>query len=485
MKHINKYGAIASGHDLTSQAGIIILEQNGNAFDAAIAASFMACVCEPVLASPGGGGFANIHTPDENYILDFFVQTPVQKNAGDINFREITANFGTATQTFHIGKASTATPGFIPGLLHLFKSYASLPLSTLLQPAITAAKNGVIVSDFQFFLSTVVEPILLANENTRQIFAPEGNLIKSGELFKNPDLAQFFENISTNPQDSFPTRQIVDSQQSKGHLTLADFQTYQPIKRQPKTVYFNDNQILLNPLPAASGVLVALAFEHLKNLDNPSPLQIAQALAFSDTSRIKANGDLKTLKALLNPPAYRGTTHISTIDKNHNACAITISNGEGNGDVVKNCGFMLNNMLGETDVNPDGKRGWREDIRLSSMMCPTIVEHNNGHLYVLGSGGSNRIRSAIFQVLVNLLIRNQTPNQAIDSPRLHPEKGHLDFEDFLNDATTNQLQQTFSDNLLWPEQNMFFGGCNLVGITPDGDFFGVGDARRNGSFKTC
>ncbi len=462
-----------------------MLEQGGNAFDAAIAASFMACVCEPVLASPGGGGFANIHTPSQNYILDFFVQTPLKKNNGDIDFREIKADFGTATQIFHIGAASTATPGFIPGLLELYKTHASLALSTLLQPAINAANNGIIVSDFQFFLSTVVEPILQANENSKQIFAPNGHLIKSGQIFKNPALAHFFETIIAKQQDGFPAHQIASSQQHNAHLTLKDFQTYHPIKRQPKTVYLDDTQILLNSLPAASGVLIALAFEHLKNLNNPSPVEIAQALTFSDTARTNANGDLKALKALLNPPAYRGTTHISTIDKSHNACAITVSNGEGNGNIVKDCGFMLNNMLGETDVNPDGKRGWHQNIRLSSMMCPTIVDCPDGHLYVLGSGGSNRIRSAILQVLVNILIHKQDPKTAINTPRLHPEKGHLDFENFTDKATISKLQQTFPDHRLWREPNMFFGGCNLVGINPDGEFFGAGDARRNGSFKTC
>ncbi len=485
MKQTEKYGAISSGHDLTSQAGIDMLTCGGNAFDAAIAASFMACVCEPILASPGGGGFANIYTPNESYILDFFAQTPLKKNLKKIDFRAIQADFGTTTQTFHIGLASSATPGFIPGLINLYKSHASLPLATLVRPAITAANGGVTVNEFQYFLSTVVEPILRASPQSQEIFAPNGHLIKAGEQFKNPALGNFFNEIKNHGIDAFPASVIAQAQNKTGHLAKKDFETYQPIIRQPKIFHLDENQILLNPLPAASGVLIALAFQQLQNITNPTNLDIAQALSFSDTTRTALNSDLKALKSMLNPSAHRGTTHISVVDKNHNACAITLSNGEGNGHIVNGCGFMLNNMLGETDVNPDGKRGWRENIRLSSMMCPTIVSTPDDKLLVLGSGGSNRIRSAIFQVLVHSLMQGQDPASAINAPRLHPENQHLDFEDPHENSTMLQLQKAFPDNRVWADQSMFFGGTHLVGITPDGNFFGAGDARRNGSFKTC
>ena len=103
------------------------------------------------------------------------------------------------------------------------------------------------------------------------------------------------------------------------------------------------------------------------------------------------------------PAAYRGTTHISVIDRDGNAASASLSNGEGNGSIVGNFGFMLNNMLGEEDLTPEGLGNWREGVRLSSMMAPTIILEPDGTVIALGSGGSNRIRTAILQVAVNLL----------------------------------------------------------------------------------
>ena len=128
------------------------------------------------------------------------------------------------------------------------------------------------------------------------------------------------------------------------------------------------------------------------------------------------------------PAAYRGTTHISVIDRDGNAAAASLSMGEGNGSIVGNFGFMLNNMLGEEDLTP-GLGAWREGVRLSSMMAPTIVLQPDGTVIALGTGGSNRIRTAILQVAVNLLDHGMSLEDAVTAPRLHLEKcGTLSFE---------------------------------------------------------
>jgi len=186
----------------------------------------------------------------------------------------------------------------------------------------------------------------------------------------------------------------------------------------------------------------------------------------------------------LGPSAYRGTTHISVVDRQKNACSLTLSNGEGNGTMVDGCGFMLNNMLGETDVNPDGQLGWPVNTRLSSMMCPTIIEHRDGSVFALGTGGSNRIRSAIFQVLVNLLLKGNDIAKSVTNPRLHIENGHLDFEMPDDAEIASQLKTAFADHRQWPEKNMFFGGCHIACHQADQRFGGFGDHRRHGFFAT-
>lgn len=461
-------GAVSSGHHLTSQATKSVMMKGGNAFDGAIAAAFMACVCEPVLASPGGGGFAHIRTGSQRQLIDFFAQTPVAKRLGKPDFVEVNADFGTATQQFHIGNASSATPGFLPGLKLLYENFAVLPLETLLQPAIDAARSGVEVTTFQSYLASVVAPILTYSPESRILFAPAGNLLATGEKFYNRQISDFFESVAANEFDGFPVDAVLTDQNSGGHLTPADFGKYQVVERESLRVELGPEKIYLNPAPSAAGDLIS---KTLRRYKTGSTHDLAMALKYMDE-----------LKSRQEARSYRGTTHISVIDASRNACSLTLSNGEGNGYMAGNCGFMMNNMLGEADINPGGVLGWPVDTRMSSMMCPTIVETGEGSIFVLGSGGSNRIRSALCQVLIHLLVRKKGLFEAIEHPRMHVQDGRLDYEALLNDDETQMLQQLFTNWHMWPQKNMFFGGCHGVGVNSDGTFTGAADSRRHGSY---
>jgi len=481
MCYLAGKAAAATGHHLTTQAALETIEAGGNAFDGAIAAALMACVCEPVLASPGGGGFAMIHTKNKTRLLDFFAQTPIGKNSLPIDFNEVEADFGAARQKFHIGHASSATPGFIPGLFALHEKHACLPMSKLIEPARKAANNGVEVTSFQHYLASVVAPILLKSPASRAVFAPLGHLHQTGETFFNRDLAMFLDQLNVAGQKAFPRDFVLTAQQEQGHLRLEDFENYKVFEREPLCVEIGGSEIYLNPAPAAGGVLVALA---LANLTGNSITDVAQALKTVDLARSSTDSNLAILLAKSGPSAYRGTTHISVVDDQQNACSMTLSNGEGNGYIAGDCGFMLNNMLGETDINPGGKLDWPVNTRMSSMMCPTIVEGDNGSVLAMGSGGSNRIRSTIFQVLVNFLIRKTTIVEAVEASRLHIENGHLDLEPLENKGVALQLKTAFPDHRQWPDKNMFFGGCHIASILPDQTFSGFGDPRRFGHFAS-
>ena len=184
-------------------------------------------------------------------------------------------------------------------------------------------------------------------------------------------------------------------------------------------------------------------------------------------------------------PATRGTTHVSIIDADGNGAAATVSNGEGNGRIVPGCGFMLNNMLGEEDVNPAGFHNWKPATRLGSMMAPTLCTDPDGGLLALGSGGSNRIRTAIFQVLVNRLANGQPITEAIAAPRLHIERERLDFEDFLSDESRQIITEHLPDYRAWPEHNLYFGGVHAAEYRPGHGFAGGGDFRRAGVYRTA
>jgi gamma-glutamyltranspeptidase/glutathione hydrolase len=181
------------------------------------------------------------------------------------------------------------------------------------------------------------------------------------------------------------------------------------------------------------------------------------------------------------PLATRGTTQISVLDVQGNAASLTLSNGEGCGHVLPGTGIMLNNMLGEEDLNPGGFHLWPEDVRVSSMMTPTVVEHA-GRLIALGSGGSNRIRTAILQTLNNLIDFGMSPDDAVAAPRIHLERDKLSIEPGFSAKAVHLLTDHWPDHQLWGERNLFFGGAHTV-VYDGRHFTGAGDPRRGGVLR--
>lgn len=497
-------GAIAAGHKVTAEAAAEILQDGGNAFDAVLAGLMTTCAAEVVFSSLGGGGFLMAQTPKRKgaVLYDFFANTPLAKRPGnDIDFYAINVEFGPATQEFHIGAGSTAIPGFVPGLFAVHRDLCRLPFARLAEPAIRAAREGITMSAFQAYLFQVVAPILQANKDTKQYFAPSGDLLKEGDIYKNPQFANTLEALAREGESFFregnAAKAIAEQSASLGgHLTLDDLKNYQVIKRKPLTWRYHNSDITLNPGPAASGPLIAFGLGHLETTlsdgNAPGVTDLAATMLATNQMRDNWADELTTItdpkiiashiEAMADhQPAYRGTTQISVIDEDGNAASATVSNGEGNGRIVNNMGFMLNNMLGEEDLNPAGFHNWKPNTRLSTMMAPTLMTAADGTITALGSGGSNRIRTAILQVIVNLIDHGMTLQDAISEPRLHLEKcGTLSFEDCLSADQKDALTKRYPDAHAWPERNFFFGGVNAVQRLNDGSFAGTGDTRRDG-----
>jgi gamma-glutamyltranspeptidase/glutathione hydrolase len=141
-------------------------------------------------------------------------------------------------------------------------------------------------------------------------------------------------------------------------------------------------------------------------------------------------------------------------------------------------------MLGEADLTPEGPDGWRTDVRLSSMMAPSLMLSADGGLTAMGSGGSNRIRTAILQAAVNLLAFRMPLAEAIAAPRIHVEEGRLSAEPgFAERALVETAGKLEIDR--WPGQNMFFGGVHAAMRSRDGTLQGAGDERRGGVVERC
>jgi gamma-glutamyltranspeptidase / glutathione hydrolase len=503
-------GAIAAGSQQTADAGLEMLALGGNAFDAAVAAILASCVVESTLTSVGGGGFLLASTIDRRQILfDFFSQTPLyKKTREDLDFQAVPINFGGATQTFHIGMGSIATPSNLAGICAVHQQLGRLPFPEVIAPAIHYAKAGFTLNPFQGFCHRLLEPILTRTSEGKAIYAPNDRLLRSGDTCYMADLGDILAEVSKKGSKAFYgsdlTHQIAKDMQNGGHLTIEDLVNYRVWQRQPLQIDYRGYQILTNPPPSSGGISLAFALKLLERFDftriefgSKKHIEILVAVMQS-TNRARQEAwdeniyreniatsflDKDNLDRYQPLNKWGSTNHISAIDGEGNAASVTTSNGEGSAYIVPNTGIMLNNMLGEADLNPLGFHQWQCGRRVSSMMSPTIVLKEGKPEIVLGSGGSNRIRTAMLQVISNLIDFRQPLQDAIQNPRLHWEDDRLDLEpsDSIDAEIVSSLQlPEATQTKIWQEKNMFFGGVNAVRYGSDGLLEGVGDSRRDG-----
>lgn len=510
-------GVIAAGHPKTAEAGALILQQGGNAFDAATAAVLAAWVTESVLTSAAGGGFLLAHTTDgQDILFDFFTQTPqTHLHPNQLDFYPIKANFGDATQEFHIGLGSMAVPGNLKGVAHVHQRLGRLPFAVVAEPAIQLAQTGVVVNPFQGYCYELLAPILMATEGAKQIYAPQGTLLRSGDVIRMPDLADTLTYLVTQGVEDFYQGAIAhqiesDCRQFGGYLTCQDLGTYRVIERQPLKLDYRGLTLLTNPPPSSGGSLIAFTLsllsqanlsnmrygsrQHLHILIEAMRLTNAARRDGYDANLYQSNIAEFFLSASHMAPYHHefhdtfnkwgSTTHISVIDADGNAASVTSSNGEGSSYVIPGTGIMVNNMLGEEDLNPHGFHQWQPNRRISSMMAPTIVLKDNQPYLVLGSGGSNRIRTAILQVISNVLDFGMPLTEAVQAARIHWERGVLNVEPGFDPEDMAVVAAALGDEVIgWQNQNMFFGGVHAVMESPTLTLSGSGDPRRNGAVQ--
>ena len=471
---MKKTYTIATGNFESTNAAAEILDDGGNAYDAILAALFMSFVCEPLLSSPGGGGYLLAHPNKGNaHIFDFFAQTPHAKDIDVKDFYPIHGDFGATQQEFHIGMASSAIPGVPAGIFAIHDHYGTMPLTEIASAAINKARSGVVVDNHYAEVVKILTPILQSSNTAIEMFSNDNSdFLTPRDIKANLALADFLEAFSSHKKDWFyretPAKNIVaDMTQLHGLLRQNDFESYKVILREPLLAEINNWQVLTNAQPTTGGFLITEQLKHaFKNDSKDLNHKLIEAMIHADN--LKKQQDFHSSK---------GTTHMSVIDTKGNVASMTVSNGEGSGYVVPDCGFMLNNFLGEEDININGFFNFQENTRMISMMSPTILE-NNGNRIALGTGGSNRIKTALFQVIWQIIAENKTMDQAINHPRLHFENGVLDIEKGFDKQSINVLKKQYEKINHWQHRSLYFGGINAVqhGTTN----LAIGDSRRNG-----
>ena len=475
-------GVVAAGHPATVAAAVDTLRAGGNAYDAAVAAGMAASVAEPGLSSLGGGGFLLARTADsQEIVFDFFVDTPGRGRHDDTpapRLRPETVRFKGAGQVFHVGHGSVAVPGCLPGYLHVHQRLGRLPLAEVVAPAITLARDGVVLGPQQAGVVRLLEPILTSSAEGRERYLVDGAPFDDEAVMTNPALARFLDAIADGEVTGFDEpaladRIAADMVEHGGAVTAEDLRRYRVIERRPLAAQHRGGRLVTNPPPSYGGTLIVRALNALSSLGAPLPpagsgrtlVHLAEVL--DEVTRYHTTPQLRSAK---------GTTQVSIADREGNLASMTTSNGSCSGVILPGTGVMANNIMGEEDLHPAGFHTAEPGERVGSMMSPSILLPPDGPPVVLGSGGSERIRSALTQVLVALLDHDLPLERAVLGPRIHWDGSTVQVEPGFDPAAVAYLAQHRPVNE-WTESDLYFGGVHAV--RPTGER--VGDPRRGGS----
>jgi gamma-glutamyltranspeptidase/glutathione hydrolase len=515
---VSNAGVVAAGDPQTAEAGAKLLRDGGNAVDAAVAAAFAAFVCELPLCSPLGGGVIVVERGREPPIaFDMFARTPGLGRAGapaKLDFDGVEVSFGAASQVFHVGRASVAVPLALRGLIEIHRRYGACSLENVVAPAVELGRNGYVLGPGVAFVFDILKPIVDRTPECRALFIDEatGGIGQTGACLFNRDMASCLEDMGRRPQRADEVYDELGREMgpSKGGLiTPEDIRAATIAEHAPVATEHAGWRLATMPSPSTGGVLVALGLRMLEGVGRMPFLSREHMLFVAKVQEAllheRRGGEDFALRCA-NPDAVRAlladervaiarelarknllgsTTQISAID-GHGTVSLTLTNGEGSGHVLPGTGMITNNLLGEEDLHP---RGFHQDppgTPLSTMMAPTLLSRGADRI-ALGSGGSNRLRTAILQVIVGLIEHQVTPSVAVGAPRLHLEldgaqRPRIAFEaSGLAPDVVSALGASYPPTpAVFDSPNLYFGGVHLA-MRIDGTFEGVGDPRRGGA----
>jgi gamma-glutamyltranspeptidase / glutathione hydrolase len=443
--------AVAAGHPATVDAGIEILDDGGNAADAAVAASLASCVAETVMTGLLGGGHAIVVSDGEIRTLDFFVAVPGLGAAQrPVELERLEVPFGIELVHYSVGIGSCGVPGVLAGLGELWRRDGSLPWARLVEPALRLAREGVDMPAAHVSCLEMLAPVMTMREGER-IYAPSGRLLQTGERLQQPGLVAALEAVSEEGAASatLDTALLALMEERGGLVTREDLNSYEPAWGEP-------GRIEVRSFELASRIGLASPLPALARLEGTDPVSLARALANgSDRS-----GD---------------TTNITVVDGDGNAVVLTTSLGLGSGDWLPGLDLHLNSMLGETDLLVGDLTPGR---RMASMMAPTLAFDGDGLALGVGAAGGTRLRSALVQVIAGILDDDLSARDAVERPRLHPVGDVVHVEPGFAEPVLAALGAAGFTVRPWPSLHHYFGGVSAVSRSG-----AAGDPRRSGSAR--
>ncbi|MEZ4580750.1 MAG: gamma-glutamyltransferase [Caldilineaceae bacterium] len=363
-------GAIAAGHPQTAEAGAAMLRAGGNAVDAAVAAAFASFVAEACIVNVGGGGVALISdAAGACTAYDFFSSMPSGAFTPDADFHQVLIDFGPEQQPFHIGRASVAVPGVVAGLCRMAQERGTLPLATLLAPAVALAEEGAVLTSGQAYAYQLLEPIFRDTPALAAIYFPDGRRYQVGEAMRFPTwrvrCAGWGRTADLFYRGDLAREIVADQQRNGGLLTARDLAAYPVHTGAPIRLDYRAHTIQLMPHAPVGGVLIAFALRLLATMDVGANLHnghahlrlLAEVMRLTNVARAdweqspcpwrrggvvpgrRAHRRLRSPTGCgvgwrarplepAPPPGPSDTTHISVVDGNGLEVSVTTSAGE-------------------------------------------------------------------------------------------------------------------------------------------------------------
>lgn len=528
---VRNKGVVVSAHPLASEAGAKILKAGGNAYDAVVATQYALAVVYPQAGNIGGGGFLiGVKNNGEKFTIDYRETAP-RKATHDMY---VDKNGKADTDLSQNGRLAVGIPGSVSGFFATLK-YGKLPMKLLIQPAIDLAEKG-------FAITEQEAALLNAHKETFQKYNQASNAFvkdtpwKAGDLLVQKELAGTLKLIRKEGLKGFyqgKTAELLTAEMKKGNgiITAEDLKKYKVAERKALEFDYKDHHIVSMPLPSSGGLLLAqmlkmAGYENLGNYrqNTAKAVQImveAERRAFADRAEYmgdpdfiqdktqylisdeylrnrwksfsfaKATPSSEVGKIITQPKESTETTHISVIDKDGNAAAVTTTlNGlYGSKVIVSGAGFFLNNEMDDFSIKPGipnmfGAVGGeansiQPDKRMLSSMTPTIVLKNGKPYMVVGTPGGTTIPTSVYQSIVDIIDFKLDANTSVNSPKFHhqwlPET--VAFEKNFPETTISELEKSGYKAERWNQ----IGRTEMILIDDNGNIHAVADGRGDDS----
>tara|TARA_A100001388_G_scaffold86103_1_gene62170 strand:+ start:490 stop:2211 length:1722 start_codon:yes stop_codon:yes gene_type:complete len=527
-------GMVVSQSALSSDIGVKILDMGGNAVDAAVAVGFSLAITLPRAGNLGGGGFMLVYIKekDELFYIDYRSQSP--RNASIeklLGVKQVPDRDSKLWNRVDYTYLASGIPGTVYGLLEAHKNFGQLELNKIMQPVIEQAENGIIVSkDLSYVIE--VTPQLRSDKESYSIYFNDGNPLKEFSVFKRPDLANTFKEISKNGTKGFyegvVADKIVQSMKDNGGLiTHEDLKNYKSFFRMPIAINYKGFKVFTASPPSGGGITLLTSLGILNNFNiskyksdsTKTYHYLAEALRRGHNNRSHFVGDpeyfdvpisdLLSSKRIIelsktidsnkaSPPSKvkpyeprkesKDTTHYSIIDKEGNAVSNTYTLGLsfGSGVTIPGTGILMNSQMNnfayrygdENEIGRAASPGNRFEPgkKPMSTMAPTIVFDKDNKLFLItGSPGGSDIPAAILRVVTGVIDFNLDIGEATMLPRIHkdwPYKG-LEHERAVSRDIVRRLKSMGHET----EYEMTIGSTQSI-LVVDGVNTGFADLRR-------